>query len=390
MAAIPAKSKIFVTCARGVQPVLAQEIRALDLKPEAESASGVLAQGGLHDCMRLNLSLRTAHRVLYQLSRFTAMDPDQLYARVADLAWEEIIPADGYFSVTANVDNPTIKDSRFAALRVKDAVVDRISERMGRRPDSGPDRTGCVLALHWQGKTATLYLDTTGEPLSMRGYRTMPHKAPMRETLAAACLLTAGYDGKGALANPMCGSGTLAIEAALLATNTAPGLLRTGFAFRNLLGHDAEAWNALRAEARAAMRQTTAAPIAASDIDPEAVTAARTNAEQAGMDIHIDFSVCDFRESAVPEPLRRRLNLVAVNPAYGKRLGDEAELEAVYKALGDFLKQRCGGYAGAVFTGSLALAKRIGLRTRERVILMNGPIECRLLLYDLYAGSRKA
>lgn len=384
-----AKGKIFVTCARGVQGVLADELRGLGLRPEAELAAGVLVQGALADCMRLNLHLRTAHRVLFQVGRFKASDPDELYEQVSAAPWEEMIPADGYLSVTASVDNPTIRDSRFAGLKVKDAVVDRIAAHRGRRPDSGPLRTGCVVFLHWQGRSASLYLDTSGEPLSMRGYRLLPHKAPMRETLAAACLLAAGYAGKGALANPMCGSGTLAVEGALLATGTAPGLLRTGFAFRNLLGHDEEVWKGLRTQARSAMRQTTAAPVTATDLDPEAVAAARENAAEAGMDGHIDFGVCDFRQSPVPEPVRRQVNLLAVNPEYGKRLGDEDELGETYKALGDFMKNSCRGYTGAVFTGSSALAKRIGLRTRSRLPLMNGPIECRLLLYDLYEGSRK-
>ena len=383
------KDKVFVTCARGVQEVLAGELRALGYKPESEAAAGVLLAGSLADCMRLNLHLRTAHRVLFQLDRFSAANADEVYARLSGLPWEDVIPEDGYVSVVASVDNPTIRDSRFAALRVKDAVVDRIAGRRGRRPDSGPDRTGCVLSLHWKGRQATLSLDTSGEPLSMRGYRMMPHKAPMRETLAAACLIQAGYTGKGALVNPMCGSGTLAIEAALMSTGTAPGLLRRGFAFRHVIGHDEAAWSAMRAEARGAMRMGTGARIVATDIDPEAVAAARENAAEAGMDAHIEFGVCDFRQTPVPEPVRRHTNVVAVNPEYGKRLGDEVELEGVYKALGDFFKQSCGGYRAGLFTGNLKLAKRVGLRAHRRVVLMNGPIECRLLLYELYEGSRK-
>lgn len=369
--------------------MLAEELRKHGFKPETESAAGVLLNGALVDCMRMNLYLRTAHRVLFQLDRFSAANADELYARIASLPWEDVIPEDGYLSVVAHVDNPTIRDSRFAGLKVKDAVVDRIAEKKGRRPDSGPEKSGCVLSLHWQGRQATLYLDTSGEPLSMRGYRMQPHKAPMRETLAAACLLEAGYTGKGALVNPMCGSGTLAIEAALISSGTAPGLLRTNFAFRHVIGHDEEAWKQLRTQARQSMRERTAAPILATDIDPEAIEAARNNAQEAGMDMHIEFGVCDFRKTPIPEPVRRHRNVVAVNPEYGKRLGDETALEAVYKALGDYFKQSCSGYRAALFTGNLKLAKRVGLRTHKRVPLMNGPIECRLLLYDLYQGSRK-
>ncbi|BBD09458.1 THUMP domain-containing class I SAM-dependent RNA methyltransferase [Desulfovibrio ferrophilus] len=383
------KGKIFVTCARGLQPFLADEMRALGVKPEAEQPGGLLANGTLADCMRLNLWLRTAHRVLFQLHRFQATNPDELFNQLLPLHWEDIIAEDGYLSVESSVDNKSVRDSRFANVRVKDAVVDRIAEVKGRRPDSGPDKTGVVLFLHWKHRDATLYLDTSGTPLSMRGYRLQPHKAPMRETLAAACLLAANYNGKGMLLNPMCGSGTLAIEGALIATGTAPGLFRSNFGFQHVLGHDEGSWEALRTEARSKMRPTTAQRIIATDNDPAAIAAARDNAAEAGMAECIEFDICDFRESSVPEPAKRALNLLICNPEYGKRMGDEAKLEETYKALGDFLKQHCQGYMGGIFTGNMKLAKRIGLRTAKRVPLMNGPIDCRLLLFELYAGTRK-
>lgn len=386
---IHGSGKIFVTCARGVQPILADEMRALGVKPSAEQAGGLLADGTLADCMRLNLWLRTAHKVLFQLHRFTATNPDEVFAELYPLPWEEIIPEDGYLSVDSFVDNKSVRDSRFANLRVKDAVVDRIAEARGQRPDSGPDKTGVVLFLHWKQRQATIYLDTSGAPLSMRGYRQMPHKAPMRETLAAACLIAGGYNGKGALVNPMCGSGTLGIEAALMATGTAPGLIRQDFAFRHVLGHDEDAWLALRKDARAKMRGHVASPILATDIDPDAIEAARENAAEAGMSEFMEIGLCDFRETPVPPPAKRATNLFVCNPEYGQRLGDVERLGAIYKELGDFMKQQCGGYTGAIFTGSKPLSKRIGLKTSRRIPLMNGPIECRLLIYDLYAGSRK-
>jgi len=385
---IHGSGKIFVTCAKGVQPILADEMRALGVKPSAEQAGGLLADGTLADCMRLNLWLRTAHKVLFQLHRFTAENPDQLFAALFPLPWEDIVPEDGYLSVESFVDNKSVRDSRFANLRVKDAVVDRIAEKRGRRPDSGPDRSGVVLYLYWKQRQATLYLDTSGSPLSMRGYRMMPHSAPMRETLAAACLLSAGYNGKGALVNPMCGSGTLAIEAALIATGTAPGLIRQDFAFTHVLGFDDTAWLALRSEARSRMRERTANPILATDIDPVAIEAAQENAAEAGMSEFMEIAVRDFRQTTVPPPAKRFVNLFICNPEYGQRLGDAEALGEIYKELGDFMKQHCQGYRGAVFTGSKPLSKHIGLKTARRVPLMNGPIECRLLLYDLYAGTK--
>lgn len=383
------KGYVFVTCAGGVEPYLEREIRALGHKPETVRPLGVALRASLADCMRLNLHLRTAHRVLFEIARFKAYDADELYAELSRLPWEDIVPPDGYLSVVSSVDNPSIRDSRFANLRVKDAVVDRLQDKFGRRPDSGPDRTGVVLSLHWQGRKASLSLDTTGDPLSNRGYRQLPHLAPMRETIAAACLMASDYDGKGHLVDPMCGSGTFSVEAALMATGTAPGLLREHFAFTRLTGFDPGPWKALRDEARAAVRDTTAHPMLASDADPEAVSAARHNAGMAGMDRFIEFRVHDFRAAHVPAPASRQTNLCIVNPEYGLRLGDEDALAPLYSGMGDFFKNHCQGYVGGIFTGNPRLAKRVGLKPRIRIPLMNGPIECRLLLYDIYSGSRR-
>lgn len=381
---------VFVTCAGGVEPVLERELRGLGYKPESVKRLGVAVRGSLDDCLRMNLHLRTAHRVLYELHRFKAYNADELYVKLKELSWEKIIAEDGYLTVASSVDNPSIRDARFANQRVKDAVVDRISEEKGSRPNSGPERSGVVLFLHWRGQDVSIYLDTSGEPLSNRGYRTMPHKAPLRESISAATLLEAGFDGKGNLVNPMCGSGTLAIEGALIATNTAPGLLRVNFAFQSILGFDSERWEELRAEARGRIRGSIGGEITASDHDPEAVEAARSNAKNAGMDEHISIRIRDFTDAEVPDPKRRVRNVMAVNPEYGKRLGDEEKLERVYSYLGDFMKKRCRGYTGAVFTGNRRLAKCIGLRTKARIPMMNGPLECRVLLFELYAGSKKA
>ena len=374
---------ILLTCPKGMPPFLAQEVRALGFEAE-EMTAGVLAHGGLTDCMYFNLHLRTAHRVLYEAWRGTVADPDALYAAAHRLPWEEWFAPGAPFTISSSVRTETIRDARFANLRLKDAIADRFRARTGSRPDSGRAASAASVFLHWQDEAATIYLDTTGEPLTRRGYRLAPHKAPMQETLAAACLIAAGYDGETPLVNPMCGSGTLAVEAALMATRTAPGLLRTGFAFRHLAAFDEKAWQSMRAEARAAMRSAPA-PIAATDIDPRAVTATRENAQDAGMDAYVSANVCDFRDTPMPaEP-----GLIVMNPEYGHRLGGEDKLAALYPAMGDWLKRSAQGWRAAVFTGNLELAKHIGLRPSRRIPLWNAKIECRLLLFDLYAGSRK-
>jgi 23S rRNA G2445 N2-methylase RlmL len=378
--------RIVLTCARGMVPWLLAEVDGLGFPVRGESETAVETEGTLRDSLRLNLRLRTAHRVLYHLATLEADSPGTLYGGITDLAWEEYLHEDGYLTVTCTVNHPTINDSRFVNLKAKDAVVDRMTARRGRRPDSGPARTGAVVHVHWQGNRAEVFLHTSGEPLSRRGYRKIPMAAPMQETLAAGVLMAAGWRGEGNLVNPMCGSGTLAVEGALMALNRAPGLLRERFGFMFIRGFPEKEWEALLRQARKESRRSLQGRIVAGDIDREAVAAARQNARRAGVEEHISFSSEDFMRTSVPAGG----GLVVFNPPYGERLGEQAGLEEMYGRIGDFLKKSCQGMTGAVFTGNLALAKRIGLRTSRRIPFYNGDIECRLLLYDLYGGSRKA
>lgn len=380
------EQRIHITCAKAVEDYLAQEVDELGYDVLKKSAAGVETEGTFNDCMLLNLYLRTAHRVLLTIAEFRATDPDELYQGVARIPWEKLIDAHGYVSVVATANTTAVKNTRFAGLKAKDAIVDRILKERGARPNSGPDKTQTVVALHWQDDLVRISLDTSGVPLSNRGYRTMPHKAPMRETLAAAALLAAGYTGEGAVVNPMCGSGTLALEAALIASHTAPGLLRDNFGFMHVLGYDPAEWTEMRNDALS-RRKAPEWQIIATDRDPKAIEAAQNNAKNAALSSVVDFAVCDFRATEIPE--EQGEGIVILNPEYGERLGEEKALEEVYRGIGDFFKSECKGYTGAIFTGNRNLAKCIGLKTRRKIPLFNGPIECRLLLFDLYAGSRR-
>lgn len=381
------KRKILITCPKAISPWLAAEVRSLKFDVAAEGEAAVETLGTLADTMRLNLWLRTGHRVLYHVADFPAENPDGLYAGLRALPWEEILFERGehaYLSVTATADNPSIRDVRFVNMKAKDAIVDRMQEKCGLRPDSGPERNRAVVHVFWKGTAVSLYLDTSGEPLSKRGYRKIPLLAPMQETLAAAVILATGWNGRRSFVNPMCGSGTLAIEAALFAEKKAPGLLRSNYGFAHFKGFDPEAWKTIRAKAHDAQKET-AARIVATDIDPGAVAAARQNAKTAGVEELIEFSVCPFQETEVPE----RSGVVVLNPPYGERTGDVSTLIGLYRQIGDFFKQRCGGYKGYIFTGNAVLAKQVGLRSQRRVPFYNGEIECRLLEYELYEGTRR-
>jgi len=379
------KRKILITCPKGIPPFLKQELLALNFPILSESVAGVETEGTLDDTQRLNLHLRTGHRVLFVLKEFSANDADSLYRELSRVAWEDLIMPDGYLCVTSSVETPSIRDTRFASLRCKDAIVDRIKDKRGARPDSGPERDRSVVHLYWKEDRCIVYLDTSGESLSRRGYRKIPLAAPMQETLAAAVVLATGWQGRGNFINPLCGSGTLAIEAALIVLDRAPGLLRSNFGFMHITGYNEPLWRELREEARKRSKKELSGRIIATDIDPGAIEAARKNAATAGVEHLIEFGVRDYAATDVPEGG----GVVVMNPEYGERMGAVAQLEPVYKGIGDFLKQKCGGYTGYVFTGSPALAKKVSLKPKRSIPFFNSGIECRLLEYELYEGSRK-
>lgn len=378
------KNTILVTCGPGLAGYLRSELEELGFAIEAEHAGGITVEGTGLDAMRLNLYLRTAYNVLYLLKEFDCDNPTQLYKTINSMAWEEMISPDEYLSVVSRINTPSIDNSMFASMKVKDAIVDRVSEKVGERPDSGSSRDCLVYHLYWQRGRCWFYLNTSGRKLSDRGYRKIPGLAPLRESLAAGIVMATGYDGSVAFVNPMCGSGTLAIEAALIGAGRACGLLRHNYGFMHEIGFDKDLWQSMRRQAKKVSKKELA-PIIATDISNEAVRAAQKNAMTAGVDHLIEFDVCDFAETKVPDGG----GIVAMNPEYGMRLGEEGELAGLYGRIGDFFKQKCEGYTGYVFTGNMSLAKKVGLRTSKRIIFYNGDIECRLLKYELYAGTKK-
>ena len=384
--------KIIVTCAPFISPILAKELEELGLPVKSINRLDVETEGSLLDAMRLNLKLRTAHRVLYQLKAFSANQPDELYEAVNDYPWENMIPLEGYFSVQSFVNHPTINDTRFANLKVKDAVVDRFSQQQGKRPNSGPKNDQVVLFLYWTEEEAGIYLDTSGESLSKRGYREVTVAAPMQESLAAALLLSTKWQPQQPLVNPMCGSGTLAIEAALMQQLTYPGLLRSNYSFMHVKSYQSSIWNRLRQDLKLDQqsRRDAQKNIVATDSNANAIDAAKKNARAAGVEHLIQFRVCDFADTPVPEldPKNTQAGspIIMINPPYGARLGEERALEPLYGRIGDFLKKQGAGYQGYVFTANAELAKKIGLRTSRRIEFTNGRLPSRLLEYELYTG----
>lgn len=375
---------ILVTCPKACSSYLKEELEELGYTVSREAPAGVFTEGTMEDCMRLNLLLRTGLRVLWRVASFEAVDGDSLYKKSVRLPWETWIPADGYVSIGSSVRNDTIRNTKFAGLRLKDALVDRIREKRGRRPDTGNDSDKAMIFLYWHEEEVCIYLDTSGVPISNRGYRVSPGKAPMRENLAASVLRATRWDRASPLVNPMCGSGTIAIEAALWATGRTPGLLRDNFAFMHLEGYEPSEFERVRSELKLKGTDKLDFPIVATDRDAGAVEAALRNAEFAGVEHLIEFDVCDFQRTRIPDSP----GVVIFNPEYGDRMGEEQKLIPTYQEIGDFFKQQCAGYWGYVFTGNRGLGKRVGLKTKRKIEFYNGPIECRLLEYEMYSGTR--
>jgi 23S rRNA G2445 N2-methylase RlmL len=378
-------SRIIVTCNKRLTPYLETEVVALGFTPVRVFQTGVELSGTVTDCIRLNLNLRCASQVLYSLKDFQADHPDHIYRVLSDFEWEQILDVDGYFSITNNVNHPTILNSMFANVKVKDAIVDRLRQVTGRRPDTGPVLDNAVIHLYWRDRDAEIFIDTSGETLAKHGYRKIPGKAPMLEALAAATVMASKWDRKSVFVNPMCGSGTLSIEAAMLATNRVPGLYRDNYAFMHIKGFDEKVYKQELRRIREQVQEVPGLRIIATDISRDAVEISQVNAEIAGVDKIIEFDICDFELTTVPSDP----GVVFFNPEYGERLGEISELEKTYERIGDFMKKKCQGYKGYIFTGTMDLAKKVGLRASKRIEFYNAKIDCRLLEYELYAGTRR-
>lgn len=398
---------IIISCAKALSRWTEQEVLSMGYKPIEVTENTVVVRGAMRDVFRLNLQLRTAHRVLVPLLRTTCRDIRDLYEAVRSIDWENLLDADGYFSVSSIAHNRTIRDTRIPSLYTKDAIVDRMRERCQQRPDSGGDNIGAAVFVYWERDEVIIYLDTSGEPLSKRGYRRIPGSAPMQETLAAACLMGMGWKGDRPFLSPMCGSGTPAIEAAMIAMNKAPGSLKGHFAFQSIKGYGRiipgekapvvaprqtagatpeQIWKEMVLEAKKEERRDNLPRIIATDISPEAVDNAQTNAITACVAEVIEFHACDFAETPVPEvsapPPGETKGCVFFNPEYGIRLGDPEELKPIYARIGTFMNEKCRGWTGALITGNPDLAAQVNLYYRNRIPFFNGPIDCRLFIYE--------
>ncbi|HET6633064.1 MAG TPA: bifunctional 23S rRNA (guanine(2069)-N(7))-methyltransferase RlmK/23S rRNA (guanine(2445)-N(2))-methyltransferase RlmL [Rhodanobacteraceae bacterium] len=382
-------SRWFATCAKGLEYLLRDELAALGAAEVHEARAGVHFEGALEIAYRACLESRLAGRILLPLAEFAAPDDAALYAGVAAIDWAEQMAPTATLAVDAVCTQSAIQHSRFAAQRVKDAIVDQFRERAGTRPDVDLEQPDLRLNLHLKRDQATLSVDLAGQPLHRRGWRTAAGAAPLKEDLAAAILLRAGWPAihaaGGRLVDPMCGAGTLLIEGALMAAGVAPGLHREYFGLLGWRGHDDALWQRLRSEAReradAGLRALK--PLFfGSDVDAEVLGAARHNAQAAGVAGFMQLTRREAGQVTAPEGETR--GLVVCNPPYGERLGARESLPPLYRALGQVLRQHFANWQAAIITAAEGdLGHALGLRAHKHYQLFNGAIECVLLLFDL-------
>ena len=379
---------LFVSCPRGLEPLLVDEMTSLGATRAQPRNGGVEATGELSLVYRACLESRLASRVLLPLRQFPLEDPDALYAGARELDWPSLFPVDACFAVEVAGRSPVVRHTHFAGLRIKDAIADQFRERCGQRPDVDARQPDISVHLHLSRQSATLSLDLSGDSLHRRGYRVGTGEAPLKENLASALLLRAGWPAiaqAGApLIDPMCGSGTLLIEGAWMAAGIAPGLRRQRFGFQAWRGHDSALWGRILEQARRRGEAGIAAlpPILGFDEDPKVLGLARRNVERAGLAGHIELATGDATRIHAPAGTP---GLWLSNPPYGERLGGEAEVVKLLSLLGHRLRHGFPGWRAALFTARPDLAPRLGLRAQSIHAFYNGDLECKLLSFDVPA-----
>jgi putative N6-adenine-specific DNA methylase len=381
----------FAICPRGLEGALADELRALGAAKLRVDAGGVDFAGDMRVGYAANLHSRLASRVLWRIGEAQVTDEDSLYAAAASVPWEDHFTANQTLRVDLTATRAPLRSAEFATLRVKDAIVDRLRERTGARPSIDRARPDVRAFVHVGGNAASLYLDLSGEPLFKRGWRADKGEAPLKENLAAGLLRLAAWTPEVALLDPFCGSGTIVIEAACIASRRAPGLDRD-FAFQRLRNFDRDAWHALLAAAHAQVDDEAEVTLVGSDISTRVVEQARRNAQLAGLERLLErgvlrFEARDARQAEAPAPHGR----IVTNPPYGEQSNPKsASVPALMRDVGDRLKQAFAGWDVWLLTTDRGLPGQMRLQESRKTVLYNGPLECRFFRFSMVEGSYKS
>lgn len=369
----------------GFEDLLAEELRQAGARAIRKGVRAVFYEGDMETMYRANLFSRTALRILKPVAEFPAATGQELYDGIRKTDWGIYITSEDTIAIDAVASKSALSHSLFIAQKAKDGIVDQIRNRTGQRPSVDTRQPGLRLNLHLHEDKATVSLDSSGSSLHRRGYRLQAGEAPLSETLAAGMVMLSGWDKQSPLADLMCGSGTILIEAAMYARNIAPGLIRNEFGFEKWRDFDAGLWESLKAEARKACLPGLSFPLKGIDKSGVVLKAATENARAAGVEGDIDFirmSFEDFEPEQIP-------SVVITNPPYGGRITDD-DLFDLYEKLGDTLKKKYAGTKAWILTANREAANHIGLHPSRKIPLYNGPLECRFLCYEMYGGSRKS
>lgn len=370
----------FATVARGLEPIAAQELESLGAKEVRPDFTGVHFVGDRAMLYKVNLWARTIFRVLVPIREFYCPNAEVLYQEVQKIAWEEYLQPENTLAVTCTGGNQKLNHTHFTALQVKNAIIDQQRVKSGQRSSVDVQNPDITINVHIHQDQCIVSLDSSGTSLHRRGYRQAMGAAPLKETLAAALLDMAQWDASLPLVDPLCGSGTLPLEAGLKSMNIAPGLLRQKFGFESFANFDSQLWQQIVAAAQDSKLPAPKALIWGSDRDPDILAQAQSNAERCGITEQIKFTQAELSQLEAPADC----GVLICNPPYGERLGDTGELAALYKTIGDICKQRFKGWTAFVLTGNKELAKKIGLRASKRIPVYNGSLACTLLKYEMY------
>jgi len=379
-----ATHEFFAPCPRGLAPALVEELAALGAKAPRAAEAGVSFSGPFDLIYTTNLHSRIASRILWRVAQFPYLKEDDVYQGAAAVRWHGYFNADRTFKVETNAHRSPVKSLDFITLRVKDAIADQFRGAMGKRPSVSAREPDIRIHVFLDEKTATLYVDTSGESLFKRGRRDHVGEAPLKKNLAAGILKLAGWTPGTPLLDPMCGAGTFLSEAAEMSLGRAAGRSRE-FAFAKLARFNEATWDRARANAKKSERAVEALPIYGSDLYGRSLGHAAMNLKEAGLEEAVTLKQVNLLELSAPTPS----GFLVTNPPYGVRLGEKEELSELYPKLGDVLKQRFEGWTAFIFSGDPELAKRIRLKPSRKTVLYNGALECRLYEYRMVAGGNR-
>jgi putative N6-adenine-specific DNA methylase len=374
----------FATCPRGLEGILADELKALGASSLAPTDGGVGFAGDLDVCYRANLESRVATRILLQVGQGKYQGEDDLYKAALALPWPKWFAVERTFMVKVTAVKCPLKSLEFVTLRIKDAVCDKFREENGKRPYIDTKQPDMRIHAYLTADEYRYYLDTSGASLFQRGQRKASVEAPLRENLAAGILKLSGWQPGTPLLDPMCGSGTFLLEAVMMALDMAPGVQR-GFAFQKLANYDAALWNGMRQQALDRVKPVEFMEIYGSDLDHKAVRSAKQNLEEAGLLEAVWLSQKDFTDLEAPAAS----GVLVTNPPYGVRIGEDEMLAALYPKMGETLKRSFAGWNAYFLTSDLRMPKLMRLAPSKRTPLFNGPLECRLFEIKMVAGSNR-